>query len=92
MTEPNCKCGKPSTRRLHIEPDGGFLPCCDDPKCKEDLEGFVYDLYYRDQYHQGRSRQSYESSAWMITVAFTIILASIVGYSIFSYFVNNFLK
>jgi valyl-tRNA synthetase len=36
-----CKCGSVATKRLNIEPENGFLYCCDNPKCKEELEIFL---------------------------------------------------
>jgi hypothetical protein len=91
MKELNCKCGNPATKNLHIEPELGAISCCDNPKCREEIERFIYDTHYRNQYFQGRSKESYETSVRIASVTAIISISILVGYLVWK-LVNNFLE
>lgn len=91
MMEHTCKCGKPATRRIILEPDNGFFYCCDSSQCKENLENDLYDVNYRNQYFQGKSLRSYKFSAEVLFFSVVVVVASSLCYFIWN-IVNNFLK
>jgi hypothetical protein len=86
-----CKCGSVATKRLNIEPDNGFLYCCDNPKCKEELKIFLHDVYYRNQYYQGRSYWNVKYTEIFAIISTTGLILFAIGYSILK-IVNNFIR
>jgi hypothetical protein len=86
-----CKCGSVATKRLNIEPENGFLYCCDNPKCKEELETFLHDVYYRDQYYQGRSYRNVKYSELFAIISTSGLIILVIAYSIYK-IVNNFMR
>ena len=88
--EQNCKCGKPAIKKLHIEPELGSISCCDDPKCREEIEKFIYDSHYRNQYFQGRSKESYEASVRIASIITIISISIFVGYLVWKLLLITF--
>jgi hypothetical protein len=89
--EQKCKCGNVATKRINIEPDKGILYCCDNLKCKEELEIFLHDVYYRNQYYQGRSYWNVKYTVIFAIISTTGLFLFAIGYSIFK-IVNNFIR
>jgi hypothetical protein len=82
METPKCRCGKSSDRKISFEPDIGFVHFCSN-ECKD---GFIseMEIMENNEYRQGRSRTSYETSMKAFTFT-VIILAIVVIFALISY-------
>ena len=83
-----CHCGKRvAAKRLVL--DQGEIFLCEKPECKDRIVEQL-DEDFR-QFHQGRSRKSYESSAKIVTWTFSVMAIITIAYLFYS-IVNNFLR
>jgi hypothetical protein len=89
--ENKCKCGSTATKRINIEPENGFLYCCDNPKCREELDSFLHDVYYRNQYYQGRSYRNVKYSELFAIISTSGLIILVIAYAIYK-IVNNFVR
>lgn len=86
METPKCRCGKIADKKLSLEPEVGFFYFCSQ-ECKDTLISQMKtdkEILENNEYRQGKSRASYETSMEILTVT-GIILTIVVVFAIFSY-------
>jgi hypothetical protein len=93
METHECRCGNPADKKLSLEPEIGFFYFCSQ-ECKDKLVSEMEadkEIFENNEYRQGKSRESYESSIKVLTVT-GIILAIVVIFALISYAITIITK
>jgi hypothetical protein len=86
METPKCECGKHSDRKVSFEPDLGFMYFCS-RECKDKFvleTERAKEIEENNEYRQGKSRASYETSMKVVIVTW-IILTIVAIFAVISY-------